>query len=75
MVFSPPIQKTNFQAAYESLSENDKRRIKHLVCAICEIHEKTFYEWLKNHVHITKGDRYHICIAFNANPQTFFLLA
>lgn len=72
MVMTPQTQTTSFKAAYDALNEIDKPRLRGLVCMLCDISEKTFYDWLKDLTLISPSHRWCIAQLFNQEVQTLF---
>ena len=72
MVLNPPVNKTPFESAYDSLSVDDKYRVKTTIMAICSVSAKTFYSWMHSPDLISKGDRFHIANILGRNIEDLF---
>lgn len=64
----------NFSKAFNTLSKEDKARVKELIMVVCEVKEGTVYEWIKNPDLVTSKlhRRYIAYLIFNKPIKEFF---
>jgi|GEM_PF-6875623 len=64
----------NFAKAYNALTKEDKARVRELIMVVCEVHENTVREWIKNPDIVTSKlhRRYIAYLIFNKPIKEFF---
>jgi len=75
MILGSSVEANNpFAKEYNSLSTEDKARIRELIMVVCEIKEGTVYSWIKNPELVTSKlhRRYIAYLIFNKPVKEFF---